>query len=300
MAAETFQLCSRLHERRDFIGIRHLIRGERPALGIYCQRHFTFGRDTSPDDIAGNIARSQGGGEAQTEGATVVIDRLQIADIHPNGFTGRNIRDLVGKQVRALLFQQCCAFTRSAGCPVYPRRLLTFAYLADNTAFADLDFKSIDGGLLGQRQHVDRLLPLLRAVDELLLQAHFRHQPAHGNFRVAGQVNRRHILPLRPTAEQQIARLHVIQGDSFALPGYCRRLLRPCAHGRDKYCQRSNQKQQPATAAVAAAVSAPVVLFGGQDHQFPRYALAGKNRPVHKYPSAIDLLLRALKRGNAA
>jgi hypothetical protein len=71
-----------------------------------------------------------------------------------------------------------------AGCTrlaVDPFRLLPFVDLAFDDSVADLHGQAIDGGVVGQRQHVDGFNVARARIQEALRDAHTRDDAGHGD-----------------------------------------------------------------------------------------------------------------------
>ena len=153
------------HRRRDAIAVGDRINMARaPAVAAGAEVDALH-------DGCGIIARADHHRHPQRKLAAVLLHRLLIFDLHQHGFSGADIGDGIGEDVRPLLLGQRGLAPGPLRLFVDRAGLLPLLDVADDDAVADHHLQRVDRAAWRQRIDVSRLHPVLGRIAEDLRDA---------------------------------------------------------------------------------------------------------------------------------
>ena len=140
---------------------------------------------------ARNIARRQGHGKTDSEGAIVVMQVFEVFDFDNDPFPRRYVCHGRREKVRALLFDEA-GLPAFATCAliVLPRLFLLPDFSLDKT-LADMQPHAIDRRLVRQWKYVDALDPLSAFIAKFLADRHACNEAAYGHRDFSVRAGRR-------------------------------------------------------------------------------------------------------------
>ena len=164
-----------------------------------------------------HVARCHGHRESQPERAIFVVDVLLIGDVDRDLFTGANVGDGDGEEIRPLLRQERRFLPFALGLRVDLLGLFALLDLPFNYTLADGHAQRVNGRIFRQRKRVDRLRACRFGIAEALRHFAAQNQPAHVKLDVGlhcrcGDVEARSV-----GLQQHHAALHLLHGDKLAL-----------------------------------------------------------------------------------